>query len=106
METMKSSYIKPETVVSPKSMFKLVEVLYDGGAGDYALSIGFWGNELTLFLRWSGTEDSPIGNPQSRGLPTWMVVPSDLHPAILLMPKMSAEKRTRASNLLGLKIEG
>jgi len=26
-------------------------------------------------MRWNGTEDSPLGSPQSRGLPTWFVVP-------------------------------
>jgi hypothetical protein len=26
-------------------------------------------------MRWNGTEDYPLGNPQSRGLPTWFIVP-------------------------------
>ena len=40
-----------------------------------SLAIGRWDNKPVLAMRWNGGKDSPIGNPQSRGLPTWFIVP-------------------------------
>ena len=28
-------------------------------------------------MRWNGNRENPIGNPQSRGLPTWFIVPDE-----------------------------
>ena len=83
------SYVKPQDVTSPKSHWRLSKVLYDGGdsgrsdsggwsaaEGQWEHSGGRWLNRLAI--RWNGTTGSEIGNPQSRGLPTWFLVPQEL----------------------------
>jgi hypothetical protein len=75
------SYIRPADVHAPKRHWSLVCVLFDGGPSDSpnptpsSLAIGRWDNEPALAMRWNGNEESPLGNPQSRGLPTWFIVP-------------------------------
>jgi hypothetical protein len=69
------SYITPSDVHAPKRFWSLIHVIFDGGAGGSSLAIGRWENKPVLAMRWNGTEDNPIGNPQSRGLPTWVIVP-------------------------------
>ena len=88
-------YILPTAVTSPRRHFTLVAVLDDGrtddnpsGEENVAVALGRWRNgngteEPILGIRWNGSEANPIGNPQSRGLPTWFVVPSHLRRAIL-----------------------
>jgi hypothetical protein len=78
------SYIKPENVISPKRNVTVIHVLYDGGPGpgSYSLALGFWTDakgfrSRVLLARWNGTPENPIGNPQSRGLATWFVLPDD-----------------------------
>lgn len=72
---------QPSDVHSPKRLWSLVHVLFDGGVGrpdnpsGSSLAIGLWDSKPVLAMRWNGNEDNPIGNPQSRGLPTWFVVP-------------------------------
>jgi hypothetical protein len=93
-------YIKPDDVISPKNSFRLLEVLHDDGEGSYSICIGFWDKKITLFLRWNGTEKLPLGNPQSRGLSTWLVIPDDLTESVLNMEKIPADRRKRAKTLL------
>ena len=38
---------------------------------------------IVLAMRWNGTDDNVIGNPQSRGLPTWFIVPREFRLAVL-----------------------
>jgi hypothetical protein len=33
-------------------------------------------------VSWNGTKESPLGNPQSRGLATWFVIPPELSAAV------------------------
>lgn len=77
-----TDYIKPEDVISPKRKWRLIRVLHDGGAGDWSAAEGQWDNgdkfEDRLAIRWNGEAGTKIGNPQSRGLPTWFIVPKDL----------------------------
>jgi len=48
-------------------------------------------------MRWNGDNDeNPIGNPQSRGLPTWFVVPKGYVETIL--STLPADKLTLARN--------
>ena len=69
------SYVKPTDVHAPKRFWSLIHVIFDGGPGESSLAIGRWENKPVLVMRWNGTDDNPLGNPQSRGLPTWFVVP-------------------------------
>ena len=82
MSVREASYVRPEDVHAPKRHWKLFHVLFDGGEEradrpglNHSLAIGRWDNKPVLAMRWNGGEGNPIGNPQSRGLPTWFVVP-------------------------------
>ncbi len=75
MLTNVKTYIKPSDVQSPKRHWSLIHVLFDLGEGGSSLAIGRWDNKPVLAMRWNGNSESPLGNPQSRGLPTWFVVP-------------------------------
>jgi hypothetical protein len=72
---MKTSYTKATEVLSPKRRWVLVHVLFDGGEEGSSLAIGRWDDSPALVMRWNGNKENPMGNPQSRGLPTWFVVP-------------------------------
>lgn len=80
---MPPNYILPENVTSPKQRWSLIKVLHDGGEGDYSIALGRWDNSACIGMRWNGVEGSPIGNPQSRGLPTWFLVPENYRESIL-----------------------
>ena len=76
------SYVKPGDVISPKNRWRLRCVLHDGDEGGWSAaegqweSDGFWGEVLAV--RWNGSTGAEIGNPQSRGLATWFIVPKEL----------------------------
>jgi len=78
-----AAYILPEKVISPQKHWSLIKVLHDGGLKNYSIALGRWDNEPVLGMRWNGSEDSPIGNPQSRGLPTWFIIPENYQESIL-----------------------
>lgn len=94
------SYIKPSDVVSPKKQWNLVEVIVDGGPGNPAYAIGTWDNERRVAFRWNGTDANPLGNPQSRGLPTWTMLDKPLHPAVVALAP--PEKHAIVSAFLGI----
>ncbi len=76
-------------MTSPRQHWSLIAVLEDkgetsGDSGGYSLAIGRWDGAVCLALRWNGSEKwGRTGNPQSRGLPTWFVIPSQFEEAIL-----------------------
>lgn len=82
-----STYLRPETVVSPRARWRLRHVIYDGGplggASGWSAAEGQWEDEDghwsdCLAVRWNGNETKPLGNPHSRGQPTWFIVPEEL----------------------------
>ena len=76
-------YTKPEDVTSPKKRWgRDHRVLHDEGKGGWSAAEGLWDNEAVLALRWNGDDDTPKGNPQSRGYPTWFIVPDELEGAV------------------------
>lgn len=78
-------YIDPETVDSPKASWKLTKVVYNSspGQGGWSVAEGDWEGDPCLGVRWNGDESEPgVGNPQSRGYPTWFIVPEGLEDAI------------------------
>ena len=84
------AYVDPKSVVSPKSRWKLIEILRNGedsknGDNDATLAIGEWDGERCFAVRWNGTAMDPtgVGNPQSRGLPTWFIVPCWMNQSLL-----------------------
>ena len=76
------SYVEPQDVRSPKNRWRLRRVLYDGREGGWSAAEGQWDSEglwtEVLAIRWNGSEGAEIGNPQSRGLATWFIVPDEL----------------------------
>ena len=98
------SYITSDKVTSPRRHFTLIAVLDDGktkdnstGAKNVSIAVGRWkagGTEKpVLAMRWNGDEENPIGKPQSRGLPTWFIVPQHMSHVILDRISLSEGKR-------------
>src|SRR5688572_30773115 len=75
--------VRPEEVRSPRLSWRLIRVLFDGGPGADSLAVGDWEGERVLAARWNGEGARGIGNPQSRGLPTWFIIPGRYNRAIL-----------------------
>jgi len=82
-------YQNPGYVKSPKGAVTHLRVLYDGGEQTGALEWDGWSiaelewhEKPVLACRWNGSttngEFSEIGNPQSRGNPTWFILPKPL----------------------------
>jgi hypothetical protein len=71
------SFTSPEAVTSPKGQVSDLRILFNtGGGGDgWSLASLRWNGRNALGIRWNGDEQNPIGNPQSRGIPTWFIVP-------------------------------
>ena len=86
---MNDNYIRAADVHAPKLHWTLIHVLQDGGEATSlnespsSLAIGRWDNKPALGMRWNGNGDNPLGNPQSRGLPTWFIVPEQYWKPIL-----------------------
>ena len=87
------SYITPDLVVSPKSMVSDLEVIHDGGEGDWSLAKMKWDGEEAMGLRWNGGSGKPgsvdIGNPQSRGIPTWFILPDEIANVVVKMLELN-----------------
>ena len=81
------TYIPPSMVLSPRSSVKDLQIIYDGGEQGkdkgWSAALMTWdGEPETLGVRWNGKQGS-IGNPQSRGVPTWFIIPDELKEVIL-----------------------
>ncbi len=81
------AYVDPKTVQAPKNRVRRVQVIHDEGPrrghGSWSAALLDWDDKTdVLALRWNGGEESPIGNPQSRGKPTWFIVPNELAESI------------------------
>ena len=70
------SYIQPHEVVSPKRSISNLVPVCDKGEGEHGFSVVVldWEQQTRVAVRWNDRKPSP-GNPQSRGLPTWFVMP-------------------------------
>ena len=97
-------YIKPENVISPRQHWVLVTVLEDGGEDDIALCIGRWDQEPRLGMRWNGNSDNALGNPQSRGIPIWFVIPPGKFTDAIIAT-LPPEKQTLANTLINLRLK-
>jgi hypothetical protein len=77
------TYTHPKDVDSPKGRWQLIDVLLPGKEGHEAIAFGKWDGNFVLAIRWNGNKESPVGNPQSRGYPTWFILPEVFYGAIL-----------------------
>lgn len=75
-----SDYMDPKGVMTPKNMISgKIEVLVDKGEWDWSLCRLTWDGEPRLGIRWNGSfNDGNMGNPQSRGKPTWFILPDEV----------------------------
>lgn len=71
------AYLDPRMVLSPKGKVSDLNVIVDGKAGQYSIALMKWENKDAVGVRWNG-HDNSIGNPQSRGVATWFVLPSEV----------------------------
>ena len=94
------AYVKATDVRSPKAYWHLFDVILDRGEGDCAYALGEWDGERRIGFRWNGKKNNPIGNPQSRGLPTWTMLDPALHEAVVQL--LPSEKRVLTQGFLGL----
>jgi hypothetical protein len=77
------AYIPPGDVVSPKARLQLLKVLIDAGADAPAYALANWDGNPCIVFRWNGNDEQPIGIPQSRGLPTWVVLDGKLNASVI-----------------------
>jgi len=75
-------YTDPATVTAPRKKWDLTEVLYHAKSSGWSVAKGEWEKEPTIGIRWNGDEVN-VGTPQSRGNPTWFILPEIFHEAIL-----------------------
>ena len=96
------SYVRPESVQGPKRRVSNVRVVYDAGPDEGAVCELDWDGEPGVAIRWNGgSDDRPLGNPQSRGNPTWFLVPVEFQEVVLqrareLAPESDEEAAYRA----------
>jgi hypothetical protein len=87
IRSYRMSYVEPASVLSPKSSVRSVDVIYttkNGGYGGWSVARIGWENTESVGIRWNGSDDTPgIGSPQSRGNPTWFILPEELHDVVL-----------------------
>ncbi|HXB22310.1 MAG TPA: hypothetical protein VNV88_13055 [Candidatus Solibacter sp.] len=79
------SYVDPKTVLSPKGSVSDVQVIFNVGPveGSWSVAKLVWQGESAVGIRWNGDEKRKTGTPQSRGNPTWFIVPWELAPRVL-----------------------
>jgi len=94
-----SEYIEPNNVTSPRRHWTLLMVLDSGSAGEIALCVGRWDDDPCLGIRWNGTEENTLGNPQSRGISTWFIIPAGNY-ANAIIESLPPEKKQMARNFL------
>ena len=78
------TYIDPSIVDSPRKKWRLIKVLYNAKSSGWSVAQGEWEGDPAIGIRWNGSdEDGGVGNPQSRGNPTWFIVPDAFKQAVL-----------------------
>lgn len=71
-------FVQPEDITAPRAHWSLIKVLFKGDPEGHSIALGKWDDEPCLAVRWNACEWRPVGNPHSRGLPTWFVLPKPL----------------------------
>lgn len=73
------AYMNPSMVRSPKGRVADLDVLHDGGEGSFSIARMTWdGTPDVIGVRWNGGTKEGLGNPQSRGIATWFILPEPL----------------------------
>lgn len=77
------SYIDPSKVISPKSSVSAVRVIEDKKEGSFSIARLRYDQREELACRWNGGDDEPSGHPNSRGIPTWFLIPPQMREDVL-----------------------
>jgi hypothetical protein len=78
------AYVDPAKVVSPQASVRGVRVLYNDTLGGWSVAEVNWEGNEAVGIRWNGADgETGVGNPQSRGHPTWFILPQPLEQAVL-----------------------
>lgn len=101
-----SKFPLPDEVTAPRLHWALIKILFRGDPDDpeqhdpegYSLAVGMWDRRPCLAIRWNANEDRPVGNPQSRGLPTWFIIPEALVKPLL--STLAPDAQAFAKNVL------
>ena len=72
--------VNPHNVTSPKDRWVRGKVLYNKHG--WSVAEGEWDDKPVLAIRWNGDRRSRKGQPQSRGYPTWFIVPGEIECAL------------------------
>lgn len=92
------SYTRPEEVLSPRNrVVRVLEVIHDPREEGMSVARVLWKNEdgteqQVIATRWNGNDERPLGNPISRGQPTWFVVDKYAEQAVETAAREQAEK--------------
>ena len=81
-------YMDPHDVLSPQQSLSNLRPITDTGEWGYSVALLNWEREPSIGVRWNGgMEDGAKkptpGSPQSRGLPTWYILPPPFELAVL-----------------------
>jgi hypothetical protein len=87
--------VSPYEVKSPKAHWTLIDVLFTNAS--WSLALGEWDGKRRFACRWNG-KDNELGNPMSRGIPTWFVLPTEFMEH--LEPLIPKDKRSLVAALL------
>ena len=77
----KGKYVPPQEAISPKDRLKNLNVFIDKGQDNWALAKFDWDGKPSYGFRWNGNDYAPgegLGNPQSSGHATWVVLPEEI----------------------------
>ena len=97
------TYQDPKKVDSPRGRWRTIEVLWDGGDGGDSLAVGMWDGSPALAMRWNGSaKKQGVGHPQSRGLPTWFILPDWSYVGVLEEAELDPQVLSRAKAILGV----
>lgn len=92
--------VDPKEVTSPRSRLTgPIEVLENTGPGGYSIASFSWDRKPAVGMRWNGgdaKEGRDVGNPQSRGLPTWFILPAPLEQLVTANLPLSDTKQAPA----------
>ena len=91
------SYIHPKMVLSPTAILSDLEVVFDGGENQWSVAKFKWNGQAVVGIRWNGGSADPrfpgMGNPQSRGVPTWFILPEPVADVVLTYGIAHAAKK-------------
>lgn len=120
-KTNNKPYHDPATVLSPKDLIESVQIIYDGGISnrtDYSIAIINNKGLKSLGIRWNITHrerNDPtkgsglkkyLGEPSSRGYPTWFIIPPNLVNSILNGLQLSSDDRKKLTDSSVGEIQG